>query len=277
MGQGGSDRSRVGTAGDGQPPPPPGEPLTPFLLPGPGQPPIHQQGTLVEAMEALAAQHGAGRVVVILIDMRYESDRTEVHGGKTVAESQVEVLQRAVTLGLPIFDIWINGALTGVQHEERLYFEGESNTLQELRDAMAGGQVTTFGKPYYNSFQGTSYPNRTPLGNLLEQRGVKAAVVVGSHGNICVLNTIFGTDATVWDRKGIQHSPHYSGLLERGIAVLTSRTVLVTGGQPLAQSYGVATLPPPPAPAQNTANQANNTPDLDRRGKGKKKTKTGKT
>lgn len=145
------------------------------------------------------------QVAVLVIDMQYEESLHERWGNRTVGENQIEVLDEANRLGLPIFEI-------------RVGDEGkEAPTVGDLLEHFPDDERHILvNKPSHSSFAGTN------LAEELQERGIQTAIVVGFHADVCVKSTIFGA-------VGLNPPETYEdGLLDRGISVITSRAVLAS-------------------------------------------------
>ncbi len=209
-----------------------------------------------------------GGLAVMLIDMQGDVDSGETvtgnrkYDGKDQIEHMADVLEAAKNLGLRIYEIVIDrdAALKGGA-------QGKVKTIPRLRAVLeqcSSKQKRFMPKEFYNSFQGT------PLNDWLAEDKMTTIVVMGYDANTCVLNTIFGTPEAMetlsgrertkseieqW-RKETPNSDLYkdsmipkieekrlrgymTGLLDRNITVITSRSIAASGRLVLAEDYGV--------------------------------------
>lgn len=192
------------------------------------------------------------RVAVILIDEDKNPERLggpdNVEKTSEVIEAQKQILQIVKDLNLMLVDVWID---TGAWDEQIEQSEKSSNTAPELK-ALFPEQVYTIGKPSKNAFQSPKAPNETALGEILASNGIQTALVIGFCGNQCVQSTIFGNHFTLGGEKMFVYGSEgrmiwqIPGLLDRGIRVLTSRSLLVTTGMaPLSAEYQLDKLKRP--------------------------------
>lgn len=167
---------------------------------------------------------------VILIDMQAASFGAERHGRTTVAEAQGEVLDIAREVGIDVFEIRI------ARHAPQ-YTEGLTNhpTLPTLAAKLpTDNTLVRIEKPYFSTFEDTQFAAE------LTARHIQVAVVMGYDANTCVWNTIFGKPASIKATpRGNVPTPYVPGLLERGIRVVTSRSILASHGAALDAKYGV--------------------------------------
>jgi hypothetical protein len=182
---------------------------------------------------------------VIVIDMQAKvghslRDGETVYNGHSVIDNQASVLEAAVAYGMHVFEIRIAKHLNAKDSDDgpvtRIFHNDP--TLPQLAEVMFKVKRANFvsiAKPFYNSFQGTT------LDEELNERRITQVIVMGFDANLCVRNTIFGTPAaTEYTEKGKVDVPYLGGLLDRGIAVFTSRVVLASSnGARLEADYGM--------------------------------------
>ena len=180
--------------------------------------------SLPNAMRHLSAR---GEIsAVLLIDMQMREAKCAENGVHTtynelsVLENQCAVLNTAVELRVPIFNVSIQHAMRGEVPP----------LLPRLSLCLRGGDVTDFPKASANCFENTDLDTRLRRHRVGR---VQYVVAMGWDANICVKNTIFSTPRT-------RTNPRHPGLLERQYTVLTSRAVLASSvDAPLESPYRI--------------------------------------
>lgn len=157
------------------------------------------------------------RVAVVVIDM--ESDNPacrQKYNGDTVLKNQVRVLQIARIRGLPVFEVNIvskHGA------------SSQGQTIHQLKSQIKHCKdVIPIKKPSHPTFLDTNFAE------MLADRELDAAIVMGYDANQCVKATIFGSTI-------MPGAPRAAPGILDFCRVVTSRTILASSTAKLDLEY----------------------------------------
>jgi nicotinamidase-related amidase len=195
-------------------------------------------------------------LAVILIDLMSINNGVleKWDGSKKVLNHMMEVLKKAEELGIPVFEFWKadNAGTYNIKKQRQ-----DGGTILDLRKILhkknRRNTVYTLRKPSGNVFEGDVFTKRTDAGYVHPDEGVPGTaesagqsfeqilaalpnpihifVVMGYDANMCVAASMFGAF------HGTTHV-FVKGILDRGYNVITSRSVLASGNQPLKAEEG---------------------------------------